>query len=90
MRSRMGRPATRSIGLGTSSVSGRSRRPEAAGHDHGPVVARRVAQEPAQEVERDRAARGVDGGDRGDPAGAHQVQRIDPRLARVRRPRTAR
>ena len=76
MRSRIGRPATRSIGLGMLSVSGRRRSATAAGHDHRPVRARDGLDEGVEQVERDGPAGVVDDRDGIDAPGAHEVERV--------------
>ena len=90
MRSRIGRPATRSIGLGTVSVSGRSRVPRPPAMTTARLSRGDVAQERVQQVQRDRAARGVErrGSRRsGGPRIRSSTSTRD--LAGVRRRRTA-
>ena len=60
MRSRMGRPATRSIGLGTDSVSGRSRMPRPPAMTTAGVLRDDGLQELVQQVEPDGPTRAVD------------------------------
>ena len=83
IRSRIGRPATRSIGLGTVSVSGRETVALPAGHDDRPVGAGRRLEERVEEVEPDRASVVVDDRDGVDPAGPHQFQDVGPAWLRA-------
>ena len=77
IRSRIGRPATRSIGLGTVSVSGRRRDAPAAGHDDRPVGALDPgSRNSCSRCSADGAAVGVDDRDRRDPSGAHELERV--------------
>ena len=57
----------------------------ATGHDHGPVGPRCRLEERVEEVQGYRSTGVVEDGDRVDPPGPHQVQRVDPGRAGLER-----
>ena len=82
MRSRIGRPATPQHRLGHRVGQRPQPRALAAGHDHGPVVARdRGSRNAWSRWSADRPAGVVEDRDRVDLPGTHQVQGVGPGLA---------